>query len=148
MIKNGKHALKYISCAIDELGEYQSHGDRDEEFWNKLEEAETFLYKVFAYDEDYDEEDETLSLEEDLNRVFNEYTREDKTVRLYNAEGKHIEKALIDVLGYHPDECNHYSIGVETVFEAPGYSTGFISICYTDPIYKFLHHITEKWEEK
>lgn len=148
MIKNGKHALKYISCAIDALAEYQDDCDRDEEFWDKLEEAETFLYKVFAYDKDCDEEDETLSLEEDLERVFNEYTREDKSVCLYNSEGKYIEKALIEVLGYHPNECNHYSIGIETVFEAPGYSTGFISICYTDPIYRFLHHITEKWEEK
>ena len=147
---NRERALMLMSTAIDALSEYQNC-DRDNKYWEELEEAEEYIYRNLRDGGEISKINTEKSLEEDIQDVFDRFTDVDGNLHPEIADPDSdkmlsLEKTLMNVLGSHPDECRFFSVAVEKIFETKNYITGFVSICYVDPVYNFPTHITEKWE--
>ena len=56
-----------------------------------------------------------------------------------------LEEAIREVFETYPNEWRDYSVEMESVFDSPGYSTGYISVAWITPD-KELCHDTSRWE--
>ena len=56
-----------------------------------------------------------------------------------------LEEAIREVFETYPNEWCNYYVNMESVFDSPGYSTGYISVAWITPDNELCHD-TSRWE--
>lgn len=85
-----------------------------------------------------------MTLVEALEYCISTYTDENGVLSpsLNNVS---LDEAIGEVFATYPNEWRDCSIEMETVFDSPGYSTGYISVAWITPDMELCHD-TSRWE--